>query len=107
MKAMRVEFDLTDPVEQRCTRRHDTRLSARVRRAGPSRVPGTITDLSTTGFQLQCEEPLRRGTAIWVTMGSLAPLQARVMWSRALLAGCAFITPLHPAILDHLVASSD
>jgi hypothetical protein len=104
---MRVEFDLANPAEQRRTLRHGTHIPARVRRAGPSRVPGTITDLSTTGFQLQCDEALRCGVIIWVTIGSLAPLQARVMWSRAFLAGCAFATPLHPAVLDHLVAGSD
>jgi hypothetical protein len=84
-----------------------TNLRADVRLAGTSRIPAIIINLSTTGFYLRCEEGLRPGSQIWIRIGSLAPLMARVIWRDAYCAGCAFDQPLHPAILDHLVSTAE
>lgn len=84
-----------------------TRLRADVRLSGTSRIPAVIIDLSTTGFHLRCEESLRPGSQIWIRVGSLAPLMARVIWRDAFCAGCAFEHPLHPAILKHLVGTAE
>lgn len=98
-----------DSVDMEPTGREDriaTNLRADVRLAGASRIPAVIINLSTTGFYLRCEERLRPGSQIWVRIGSLAPLMARVIWRDAYCAGCAFDQPLHPAILNHLASSA-
>ena len=99
-----------DSVDRGRTGRGDrvaTHLRVDVRLGGTSRIPAVIVNLSTTGFFLRCEERLSPGSPIWVRIGSLAPLMARVIWRDAYCAGCAFDQPLHPAILDHLVGTAE
>ncbi len=103
---MKVEFHVADPLEKRRAPRLGTRVPAKVRRHGPTRIPGVITDLSVIGFRLQSDEKLARGARIWVTIKPFSPLEAEVVWSRAFLAGCSFEAPLHPAVLDHIVAEA-
>ncbi len=83
------------------------RIAVDVRQTGWSRIPAVITNLSTTGFHLRSEEWLKPNSQIWVRIGSLAPLMARVVWNDAYCAGCAFSQPLHPAILDHIVSTAE
>lgn len=92
--------------DQRNTERYDTHMQAGVRRSGSISVPATVTDVSTTGFRVEAEERLPLDTVVWLKMGNLAPLMARVVWSEKLIAGCRFSAPLHPSVLEQLVATA-
>jgi hypothetical protein len=108
---MRVELDIeTNGAPEggnlRRAPRVGTRLKADVRRSGLSRVHATVTDMSVSGFRLECDERLPLGATIWVRLGQLAPLEAKVMWRDGYIAGCAFVSPLHPSVLDHIVRTA-
>ncbi len=104
---MAADDERDDAQWSRRSERFATSLQVDVRQQGPARIPATITNLSTTGFHLQADERLRRNSRIWVRIGSLAPLMAQVIWNDACRAGCAFSQPLHPAILDHIIATPE
>ncbi len=93
--------------EQRGAMRVGTDLSADVRRGGTARIPGTVTDMSITGFRVSSHEKLPLGGTVWVRIDPLAPLMAQVIWSQQYVAGCTFASPLHPAVFDHLVATGE
>ena len=92
-----------DTGNARAADRFKTRLEVGLRRMGATRIPGTVTDLSVTGFRINSDEKLHKDTMIWVKLGNLAPVTARVVWVDKLLCGCAFTAPLHPSILDSLL----
>jgi hypothetical protein len=105
---MQVELDIPDggaaeAENQRRAPRVGTRLKADVRRSGTVRVQATVIDMSVTGFRLESDERLPLGAPIWVRIGQLAPLEAKVVWRDGYRAGCAFNAPLHPSVLDHIV----
>jgi hypothetical protein len=105
---MQVKAEIQLPSsDQRISERFDTQMSAGVRRSGSVNVPAVITDLSTTGFRVEAEERLPLDTVVWVKLGNLSPLMARVVWSEKLVAGCRFSAPLHPTVLSQLVQDSD
>lgn len=102
---VKAELQLSGSSEQRISERFDTRVDAGVRRSGSNAVPGTVTDISTTGFRIECYERLPLDTVVWLKLGHLAPLMARVVWSEKLVAGCRFSAPLHPSVLEQFVAA--
>lgn len=108
---MKVELDIpadtaAEAENQRRAPRIGTRLKADVRRSGTVRVQATVTDMSMTGFRLQSDERLPLGAPIWLRIGQLAPLEAKVVWRDGYLAGCAFNTPLNSYVLDHIVRTA-
>lgn len=80
--------------------RFDTKVQAGIRRSGSRSVPAVVTDLSAAGFRVEAEERLPIDSVVWLKLGSLAPQMARVVWSRRLIAGCRFDTPLHVSVLE-------
>ncbi|USI73253.1 PilZ domain-containing protein [Sphingomonas morindae] len=89
--------------DQRGDARHETELAGGVRRSGSMRVPGVVRDISCSGFRIESEEKLPTDAVVWLKIGTLEPLMARVVWSDRLLAGCRFAAPLHPLILERLL----
>lgn len=83
-------------------RRH-VLINVKVRRPGESWFVSRIADVSTSGFRLQSFMRLQVGGELWVMLPGFEGRRARVLWTRAHEAGCAFERPLHPAILDHVV----
>lgn len=98
-----VEVQVTT-TDLRDSERFDTQVHAAIRRSGSIAVPATVTDLSATGFRVESEERLPLESVVWLKVGTLEPQMARVMWNRRLIAGCRFAAPLHPSVLDKLVA---
>ncbi len=98
-----LEIQLSDS-DMRDSRRFDTKVEAAIRRSGSVAVPATVTDLSASGFRVESEERLPRDSVVWLKLGSIEPQMARVMWNRRLIAGCRFAAPLHPSVLEKLVA---
>jgi hypothetical protein len=45
---------------------------------------------------------LRPGSRIFITVPGIVPLEAAVAWRDGHSYGCAFVQPLHAAVLDHI-----
>lgn len=88
---------------QRGAPRAHVQIAVKVRRPGETWFSSRIADLSISGFRLQSFMKLTVDNELWVMLPGFEGRRARVLWTRAHEAGCAFERPLHPAILDHVV----
>jgi hypothetical protein len=91
----------------RIAERRHVLIGVKVRRPGESWFTSRIADMSTSGFRLQSFMRLTPGSDLWIMLPGFEGRRARVLWTRAHEAGCAFERPLHPAILDHVVKISE
>jgi hypothetical protein len=78
-------------------------IGAGLRQRGGSGVSIQILDLSVDGFRASTHLDLPSGTDVWLRLPGLEPYHARVAWSKGQFVGCAFVRPLHPAVLDMIV----
>jgi PilZ domain len=95
------------PAPARRGRRADrvpVELGAGLRQRGASGVTVQIMDLSTDGFRVATHLELYPGTDVWLRLPGLEACHAQVMWAQGHYVGCAFVRPLHPAVLDMIVA---
>ena len=90
---------------RRCERR-PVRGAVAFRRSGQHRVMVNLLDISTEGFRIETFGGVTDGAVVWVTLPGLAPMEARIVWCRKDEAGCRFVAPLHPSVLDRLLAGS-
>jgi hypothetical protein len=81
-------------------------IGAGLRQRGASGVTVQIMDLSTDGFKAATHLELYPGTDVWLRLPGLEASHATVMWSEGHYVGCAFVRPLHPAVLNMIVAKS-
>ena len=81
-------------------------LGAGLRQRGASGVSVQIMDLSTDGFKVATHLELYDGTDVWLRLPGLEPCHARVIWAEGHFVGCAFVRPLHPAVLQMIVAKA-
>ena len=81
-------------------------LGAGLRQRGASGVTVQIMDLSTDGFRVATHLELAVGTDVWLRLPGLEASHAHVVWAEGQYVGCAFIRPLHPAVLEMIVANS-
>lgn len=103
MSAMRHE--LLRPRDNRRAMRLDVRLDAGLREPGSSqRFAVDVIDLSIVGFRCETSFTLTTGSAAFVTIPGLSPLECTVAWRRSYIYGCAFDRPLHNAVFDHIIA---
>ncbi len=92
--------------------RHDLRaaprrtvsLPAHLRDAEQSRFDLEMTDVSAVGFRATTPFALEPEAAVWLTLPGLAPIEAKVTRRQAGQYACVFTRPLHPRVLEHLVA---
>jgi len=92
------------PRKGRRTDRVSIELGAGLRQRGASGVSVQIMDLSTDGFRVATHLELYPGTDVWLRLPGLEPCHSRVIWSEGHFVGCAFVRPLHPAVLQMIVA---
>jgi hypothetical protein len=91
--------------DNRRAMRLDVRLSAGLREPGSSqRFEVDIIDLSMVGFRCETSFTLTTGSALFVTIPGLGPLECSVAWRRGYVYGCGFERPLHNAVFDHISA---
>ena len=81
-------------------------LGAGLRQRGASGVAVQIMDLSTDGFKVATHLELYAGTDVWLRLPGLEACHARVIWSEGHFVGCAFVRPLHPAVLEMIIAKT-
>ena len=63
-----------------------------------------LSDLSVTGFKMQSCTSLDEEKLVFVTLPGLQTLGAHIRWVHYQDFGCEFTSPLHPAVLDHIVS---
>lgn len=73
-------------------------------RGGTAAVTVHVLDLSVDGFRVDSMLDLQIGMDVWLRLPGLEPIHAKVAWIDGYLAGCAFERPLHPAVLDMIIA---
>jgi hypothetical protein len=99
--------DFTAPARKgRRSERVSIEIGAGLRQRGASGVTVQIMDLSTDGFKAATHLELYPGTDVWLRLPGLEASHATVMWAEGHYVGCAFVRPLHPAVLNMIVAKA-
>ncbi len=75
-----------------------------VRQSDTQRFRTTLSDLSVTGFKMQCCTSLDADKLVYVTLPGLQTLGAHIRWVHYHDYGCEFTSPLHTAVLEHIVS---
>ena len=97
-------FDKGSNTEHRRCHRRAVGFRARLRTVGITQFDVDLVDLSVAGFRTETGLILAPGSTVWLTMPGLAALEAVVAWRDRYRYGCSFRTPLHQAVLEHIVA---
>ena len=102
-------MDKPSAAEKRSSQRsrHTVLIGVKLRRPGETWFTSRISELSETGFRLHSFVALKPGMTVWVMFSGFEGRRAKVVWSKGHEAGCAFETPLHKAIYDHIMRVSD
>ena len=90
--------------EDRCAPRETVVIPATLRQSGSKGFHTDVLDLALGGFSASALNRMHPGAICWLTLPSLAALQAEVVWWEAGVVGCAFADLLSPIILDALVS---
>ncbi len=94
-----------DDGEHRFTRRADVRIEAEIREVGAGKFKINVLDLSVTGFRMHSLTFINPESPVFLTMPGMAPLSAKVAWTKGDYYGCEFDSPLYPAVFDHIVSN--
>jgi hypothetical protein len=102
-------FGFDAPIATRDDNRRQPRLPvvlrAHLRNRTAAKFDIRIRDISVTGFRAEAHYGLDVGDIVWVTLPGLQGLEATIAWRRKEIIGGRFRQPLHPAVLDHLIAN--
>lgn len=93
------------PAKARRADRKPVAIRASMRRQGESKFNADVADLSESGFRVQSHYAIPMGAQVWLTLPGLAAIPAIVAWSSGHSLGCRFESPLHPAVLDRVIAA--
>jgi len=99
-----------DDGNQQTARRHSRRsvlIPVKFRRKGEAWFRSKVTDMSPAGFRLLSFVKLKVGMECWIMFPGFDGRRARVIWVANHEAGCMFESPLHPAIYDHILRTSE
>lgn len=75
-------------------------------RAGSRRAEVKVLDISVEGARVSAVHSLRVGERLYLKLPRLEPIEGVVAWSKEFELGCRFVTPLHPAVFDMVVATA-
>lgn len=93
-----------DSQKDRVASRVGVAFKARLRDRGtPFEI--NIVDLSTTGFRAETVYKVPIGLRVFITLPGLSGIEATAVWRGPEHVGFAFKSPLHPAVLDHIVGA--
>ncbi|HZF42125.1 MAG TPA: PilZ domain-containing protein [Sphingomonadaceae bacterium] len=93
------------PTPRRATRK-PVSIQATLRRQGETKFNANVADLSESGFRVESHYLIPMGAQVWLTLPGLAAIPATVAWSSGNSLGCRFDAPLHPAVLDRVIAAA-
>lgn len=92
------------PVNGRKFIRSDVIIMAEVRTSGGLKTMVRVLNLSRTGFQMECLPYIPSDRPIFLSLPGFMPLECAIAWHSDCHYGCAFSSPLHEAIFEHIVA---
>jgi hypothetical protein len=92
--------------QDRVSKRVPVELGAGLRQRGAHGVSVQILDLSTHGFRASTHLVLHEGSDVWLRLPGLEASQAKVVWVKGYIIGCAFERPLHPAVLEMIISKA-
>lgn len=92
--------------EGRKAERRVVNLAASLREPGATIGDAEVLNLSETGFLAESDVALEVGAQVWLKLPGLEPTASRVVWVEGRKAGFEFSTPLHPATLELVIATS-
>lgn len=92
--------------KERSTERVPIEMDAGLRQRGGAGVTVQIMDLSTHGFRIETHLDLQIGADVWLRLPGLESSHATVAWVSGYIAGCKFERPLHPAVLEMVIAKA-
>jgi hypothetical protein len=75
-----------------------------VRRIGSFNFQATLQDVSAGGCRVELIEAYEIGDRVIARFEDLEPFGARVRWSAGTTGGIEFLTTMHPAVFDRLLA---
>jgi DNA-binding winged helix-turn-helix (wHTH) protein len=88
--------------DRRAAPRTPTALTATIRASGEvRRIKGEVADVSVEGCKI-FTWGLHEGDEVWIAIAHLAPMPARVCWSREGVVGLKFKGTLHQSLVTHL-----
>lgn len=90
--------------DRRRARREAVALTAQLRNSMHPYHPVRILDLSTTGVRLETWARHAEGDRALVRLPSLAGIPAEMVWAEDHQFGFRFTAPLHPGVVDMLLA---
>lgn len=89
--------------ENRKYERTGVRIRAEARESsGGARRLVWVTDLSHSGFRMECVNSLDENRTLFLTLPGMAGMEAHIAWRAGNEYGCRFVQPLHPAVFDHI-----
>jgi hypothetical protein len=80
-------------------------LAARVRE-GTRRWNIDVTSLTSRSVEFDCYSAIRLGTLLWIVLPGLEGWPARIVSINGYRFTCEFTQPLHPAVLERILASA-
>ncbi len=89
--------------EDRCVRRFEITIPARLRPSGQHSFSVLVRDISVAGFSVEAVTAMPRGSLCWLMLPGLGSLQSEVSWNHRGRLGCAFADLMSPIVLEHLV----
>ena len=98
------EFELAVIDSPRSEPRAPISLDARLGRGGLDRTLCRVVDVSRHGLKLLTYSPLKLGQIIWLTLPTLGPRAAKVIWADDYACGCQFAEPLEEMKVAELLA---
>ena len=84
--------------------RYPLLVEAQIRR-GSNKSMVKLIDISVSGVRLQAAHSLRQGEVFWLKLPAIEARETRVAWANQFVVGCEFAQPLHPSVLQNILAS--
>ena len=84
--------------------RLDVRMTASLREIGCTKFNVDVLDMSISGFRFETAYSIAQASRVWLTIPGLAGQESIVAWQDRFRYGAYFVTPLHVAVFDHIVA---
>ena len=81
-------------------------IGAGLRTQGQSGDPATVVDISTDGFRAETLNSMPLGANVWLRLRGLETLYAKIVRVEGVSIGCEFASPLHPAVVERIIAAS-
>ncbi|MGY6552408.1 MAG: hypothetical protein ACXIT4_11005 [Erythrobacter sp.] len=95
-----------EPAELRGAERWRVRLGARWVDSGPAAQSLTILDLSSSGFLMETDQPIKTGASLIVEMSDEVTKTCQTVWNSGKLHGATFLEPLSDVELQGLINSA-